>query len=59
MDPALLREKAVFRKHAMAVPVVEKKREMTSKPSSAPKKKKRSRIKRPKSQPVVGTCQIV
>lgn len=53
MDPALLREKDAFKKRAMAVPVVEKKREPTARPSSGPKKKKKSKLKRPKSQPTV------
>ena len=48
-----MKEKAAFRKRAMAVPVVEKKREAAGTSSSAPKKKKKSKLKRPKSQPVV------
>ena len=53
MDPALLRQKDAFFKRAMAVPVVENKREETGRPSAAPKKKKKSKLKRPKSQPAV------
>lgn len=52
MDPELLHQKAAFKKRAMAVPVVEKKKEPTSRPSGAPKKKKRSKPKPPKPQAV-------
>ena len=52
MDPALLGAMAAFKKRAMAVPVVEKKRgPASSGASSAPKKKKKSKLKRPKYQP--------
>ena len=53
MDPALLGEMAAFKKRAMAVPVVEKKREAAnSGTSSVPKKKKKSKLKRLKPQPI-------
>ena len=60
MDPALIQDKAAFKKRAMAVPVVEKKKEVTSRSSSAPKKKKKSKLKRPKARTVtVGMCRAV
>lgn len=52
MDPELLKQKAAFKERSMAVPVVEKKRAI-DKASSVPRKKKKSKLKRPKPQPVV------
>ena len=58
MDPALLREKAAFKKRALAVPVVEKKKTekkeaVKEKPKKTHKKKK-SKLSRPKPQPLFG-----
>lgn len=61
MDPSLIREREAFKQRAMAVPVVEKKKEAVGKSSAGPKKKKKSsKLKRPKSQPApVGKTRII
>ena len=52
MDPALVQEKKNFLKRAMAVPVVEKKKDASVKSAVRPKKKKKSKLKPKPQQPV-------
>ena len=53
MDPALIREREAFKKHALAIPVIEKRSESKSSSAKVSKsKKKKSKLQKPKPQPL-------